>query len=431
MQNKLKSYVAYILRIAKMGVARILTANIINSAISLAVSVVIVRIVSKVEYGYYGWAYNIVSLMLVISGLGIDSGILQFCSEKREENEKRLLYRFGLKYGLICNSIISLAILLGATFLKLSLPEGKSILQLLSLYPILYFVFMYLYSYIRTKLDNKAFSKYINVNSISRLLCMILGALLFGIYGYIVGYYASYLVSISYAMFKTDFIKDVSSADPTQNACANKKEVVKYSLICCINNSMSRALYLVDTFLIGIFIADASVLANYKVSTTIPFALYFITQSIMVYAYPYYANNKDDYNWIQSKTKNLIMTTLMINVSIGLLLFVFANLIVTLIYGAQYADAVPVFRLIAIAFTISASIRIPFGSLLSMLRQAKSNLIIDCVTGVVNVVLDVILIKAYGSYGAAIATISVFILSSIIEIYVYRKYCRKLKARNA
>jgi Na+-driven multidrug efflux pump len=54
----------------------------------------------------------------------------------------------------------------------------------------------------------------------------------------------------------------------------------------------------------------------------------------------------------------------------------------------------------------------------------KVNFYNSIVSGSANVVLDIILIKRYGSNGAAIATVLIFIISSIISNIYLRKYLK-------
>ena len=75
MMSRLKSVVQNL----KSDVSRVLIASGINKLISLLLSIVIVRILSKEEYGLFSFAFNKVSIIMVFSGFGITSGILQFC----------------------------------------------------------------------------------------------------------------------------------------------------------------------------------------------------------------------------------------------------------------------------------------------------------------------------------------------------------------
>ena len=74
MMSRLKSVVQNL----KSDVSRVLIASGINKLISLLLSIVIVRILSKEEYGLFSFAFNKVSIIMVFSGFGITSGILQF-----------------------------------------------------------------------------------------------------------------------------------------------------------------------------------------------------------------------------------------------------------------------------------------------------------------------------------------------------------------
>lgn len=58
-------------------------------------------------------------------------------------------------------------------------------------------------------------------------------------------------------------------------------------------------------------------------------------------------------------------------------------------------------------------------------RKLKFNLLVACISGIVNVIADVVLIYFYGSIGAAVATVVVTLVSSILSttylIYTLKK----------
>ena len=63
----------------------------------------------------------------------------------------------------------------------------------------------------------------------------------------------------------------------------------------------------------------------------------------------------------------------------------------------------------------------PGGNVLSMLLQAKSNMVISIASGVLNIILDVVLIRQMGSIGAAIATTTIYIVTSIASNVVLHR----------
>ena len=72
-------------------------------------------------------------------------------------------------------------------------------------------------------------------------------------------------------------------------------------------------------------------------------------------------------------------------------------------------------------YFIAGTFRIPFGNMLAAMGKLKCNFYTTLFGGILNIVLDILLIKKYGSIGAAIATISIFIFSSILGGYFIKK----------
>lgn len=101
----------------------------------------------------------------------------------------------------------------------------------------------------------------------------------------------------------------------------------------------------------------------------------------------------------------------LINGVICIGLIITAPLIISILWGKEYMDALVPFRILAVNYFFLGTFRITCGNVLAMLRKINVNFIISVVSGISNVVLDVILIKFYGSVGATIATLLVVILS--------------------
>ena len=167
--------------------------------------------------------------------------------------------------------------------------------------------------------------------------------------------------------------------------------------------------------LIGIVIGTSASVADYKTATTIPFALAFIPQMIITFIYPYFARNKEDKVWIRKQTKKILMYLFVLNLGITILGVVFAPWIITLVFGREYLESVTCFRILMISYFFSGTFRVLLGNVLAMLRKVKINLYFGIIESVANIILDVVLIKLWGSIGAAIATTSIVILSSILS----------------
>ena len=141
----------------------------------------------------------------------------------------------------------------------------------------------------------------------------------------------------------------------------------------------------------------------------------------MTFVYPYFAQNRQNKKWIKEKTKQIAYGLIVINAVITIGSIGLSKIIIPLLFGKQYLDAVPCFNILMIGYFISGSFRIPFGNILASMGLVRANLINAVFSGIANIVLDIVLILRYGSIGAAYATLLVFIISSIIHFIFIRK----------
>ncbi|KAB4019346.1 oligosaccharide flippase family protein, partial [Bacteroides uniformis] len=198
-------------------------------------------------------------------------------------------------------------------------------------------------------------------------------------------------------------------------------EFNRFSLVSMFNNGVSFLVYIIDVFLIGVITEDMNVLASYKTATLIPFALTFIPSTIMTFVYPYFANHQNDKNWVRNHYMKLLKYCLGLNLCISLFLIFFSKLIVQICFGKEYLDCVSIFIVLAIGYFFTASLRIPGGNVLASLGKIKVNFYITVAMGLFNIIADVVLIYWMGSIGAAISTLSVFLLSGLVSnLYLYR-----------
>ncbi len=406
------------------GLFHIFGTNIINNIVSFFTNIIIVRFLTKGQYGIFSYANNALSLFELVSGLGLISGLLQFCSEKRCETEKYSIYKCGIVIGFFFNCILFIGIFVYSKYGNIPISESAQYIKQLMFLPIFKFTFEFIITILRVNKKNKEYAYLLNINTVIYFMLACIGAYVFGITGTIMGRYIAYLLSICIGFYicKYDIINIINA-----NKLVSKlrKDLIKYSIICCGSNSISQLLYLLDVYLIGIFIKDSQVIASYKVATLIPTVLSFIPLSIMVFIYPYFAEKNTDYIWIKQQCVKILKILAVINAIISISLFVSAPYIISILWGKEYADSVIPFRILSINYFILATFRIPCGNILAMLRKVNVNFIISIVSGISNIILDIILIKRFGSNGAAIATLFVVIVSSLMAFPYLVQYLNK------
>jgi O-antigen/teichoic acid export membrane protein len=412
-----------ILFLIKNGFFHIFSANFVNKIIQFGISIVIVRVISKESFGMWSYANNILNFFLLVQGLGVIQGLLQFASSSEKKEEKLSYLKYALIVGTSFNGILALLIFLFTIFFELPIKGSTEILRYLSLIPLVSIFFNSLQIFLRSDLRNKQFSLVTVVNTFTFFIGVLLGGYFFKIIGIISGKYIAFIISSLLAiLFLKDYIKSFFEVKIPNKK--NRIDFLKFSIVSMLTNTVSQMLYLLDTFLIGIIIQSDIVVASYKTATLIPFALNFIPTSIMTFAYPYFAKNKDNKELIKTYFLKMQKYLFLLNLLISTILIVFAPLIIRIVFGVEYLDSVIPFRILSFGYLITATFRIPAGNVIASMKKVKANFYIAMISGSTNIILDIILIKYYGSVGAAVATTSVFVFSSIITNIYLRKYLK-------
>lgn len=410
--------------VLKKGLFQIFSANFINKIVQFTTIIFLTRIISETDYGLFSYAQNTMNIALLIEGLGVTAGILQYCSIEKDDGIKFGFFSYGVKIGFLVNFITSLGLMAYATFGVLPMEGSRNFLFIMAFIPLLSITYGAIQAYLRSTLRNKEFSKLTVFNTIAYFIFTVGLSFKMGANGLVLGMYLAYLSTIILGVFYIR--KDIFIYRHTKiQGKEAKLTFLKYSIITVLSNAMSQILYLLDTQLIGVFIQDPVVLATYKNATMIPFNLTFIPLSIIVFAYPYFAQNRKDKVWMKEKLSMLVKGLALVNIIITVGGIVFAKPIFAIVFP-KYMDAIPCFRVLMVGYFISSTFRIPYGNILASVGNVKANLINAIFSGVCNIVLDVVLILKYGSIGAAYATLIVFIISSIIHYIFVRRYMNSI-----
>lgn len=407
----------------KKGFFHIFGASTINKIIGFASSWIIVRIISKAEYGVYTYAYNIYSFILLLSGLGIASAVLQVGSETKDPKEKLRVYSYGIKVGTTVDSCLAILILLIALLVPLAIEGSNRLLMMMFALPLVTVVMELQLMYLRINVKNREYSRITTMNSIAVLAFSCILAYIFKAPGLVLAGYCSHLFTIIVASKRYKIPLKPQKSDFSRE---EKKGIFSIATISMINNGLSRLMYLLDIFVIGLVIKNSGVIASYKIATNIPTALQFIPTALMVFIYPHFAQNKDNKEWLIRNYKRVILPFGAFNLICSLGMIVFAKPAISLLFGTQYLDAVTPFRILAVGYFFSATFRSLAGSLLVTQRKLKFNLFVSVLSSLMNTGLNVWMILMWGSSGAAVATVITGIVSGAIST-AYLLYTFKSK----
>lgn len=410
----------------KKGLVQIFSASFINQIVGFVTVIILGNIISKTDYGYFTDARNILDIALLIQGFGVTSGILQYSSVAKEHKEKYSYFSYGFKVGLVTNLIISICLMFYALWTPSIMQESRSYLFIMSWIPLFKIIFDTIQYYLRSNLRNKEYSRLTVFNTVIYLISTTTLSYVMGAKGLVLGMYITYLLTgvLGIILIWQDIKLYKGNTIEDSNV---KKQFLKYSIITMLSNVMSQMLYLIDTRLISVFTKDAEVIASYNMATKIPFNLTFISIAVMTFAYPYFAQNKDNRKWVKDKLLILVKALGCLNLIISVGGILFANIIFSILWpDGRYLSAVPCFRILMFGYFFAATFRIPYGNIIAALGNAKANLINAIFSGTANIILDIVLIMKFGSIGAAWATTAVYIISSIIHYVFIVRYMKKM-----
>ncbi|MDD5954072.1 MAG: oligosaccharide flippase family protein, partial [Firmicutes bacterium] len=262
----INQFMERIRRFAKEGLFHIFGSRVIAKVGGLISSMVVVRALEKVEYGYYVSANNLYAYPAIFVGMGMTSVVMQFCSENVSDQRKESIYRHAFFTGNAANILVALTVVGLAVWKYLTgSPQIAMYLLMLSVFPFFEYGESYHQSVLRVKLKNKVFS-YSNVaNSVVLLLGNIFLTKLFHVPGLIYSRYLAMTVCILFcaaALQKERFYGTVIRKEE-RLAPDDRRQLNNFAFICAITNFASIVLTLLDITCLDLVLGDPTVLADY------------------------------------------------------------------------------------------------------------------------------------------------------------------------
>jgi len=190
-------FMELILKLNNTGFVHIFGSGVINQIIGFLSGIILVRIISKSDYGVYSYTNNLMSFFMLFSGFGVVSGLLQICSENSSNSKlSNKIFSYGFRIGIIFNLILGVFVLLVAILVEFPIPGSNQLLVLMSALPVFLIIYELIQIYFRYNKLNRKYSYYSTLNTFLILIFSIFGALTWSTRGLIIFRYFGYIVSI-------------------------------------------------------------------------------------------------------------------------------------------------------------------------------------------------------------------------------------------
>jgi O-antigen/teichoic acid export membrane protein len=386
--------------------------KITKMGINFFVIILLTRYLGPENYGLLSYSQSLVGIFVAFSTLGLEVILVRELTKNKNKSDVILGTAFALKLFV---SVISIFIVL---LINLNSHDTESVI--LTNIIVFSLLFQSLNLGIETYFQANILSR---LTSISNMVVTIISSLTkIGLI-----YLEADLVYFAYVLVFDSFLIFVGYAYIFYN---QKKSVgpLKYDgqlAIYFIKTSwpllmVAMAVFLytkIDLIMIKHLVDNESVgnyMAAVKVSEIFYFIPLLITQSIFPKIVEVKQRNEDEYFELLEKTyKYLIWST--IPLAFGV--FIFSDMIVTILYGDQYTQASSILRVLSFAVILNAIGAIT-TKVLYVENYERKYLYRSLLGMCVNIVLNFLLIGLYGAFGAAISTIiTLFVIYYVYDLF--------------
>lgn len=409
-----------LLSLFNSGAVHITVGSFITKFVSLFGSIFVIQLMTKSDYGILQYIENIYGYIVLFAGFGLPFSILRHVI-MAENGLKRTYLNYAVSHSLFRDVIISVLLILANSFI--SYPENfqaaKVFIPVLAiLLPFQTLVTNGLYS-LRSLFRNKEYAAASLLVSTLLIVGRIIGAKVGGLSGvvwlrlFINIVCGIVLIVIVYKIFPKPERKALSREE--------EKDVNIYSMQYMFTNGLWVLFMLNDSFLLGLLTNDPAIVADYKVAYLLPGNLSLISNAIGVFIAPHFTRNEKDCAWVRKTYKQVSVVNALAVLLAALFFFVFAKPIISVIYGEEYLNTVPLMRVLLVGAYINSGFRYATANILSAMGKVKSNLAVSSAGIVVQVALDIVLIPRYGAMGVAYSNCIVFIVMSIALFLIFYK----------
>lgn len=405
----------------------IFSSTILLRVIQFILGVLIIRLLSKEEYGNLGYALTLAQLIVPFSGAGLYLSLLHFGPIQSNQENKVKLFNFTIQRGFVYTIAVMILMISLAQLLALRMPGSVTYFRLLSVYILSYYLFHTAVSFLRVLKKNKAYAASLLLNSLIVFILSLLGVFLSKGIGYTIGFSVAPAISalVVYLAIRKKGKVDIQVFKRIKELPVKNSEYAKYGVFAGLGNIASQMAWQLDTVMIGILLANSMLVATYKVAALIPFSLIFIPTVFMQTDFVYIAENHNNRKYLINYYKKYLLIFSMISTVILIVWYAFGGMIVRL-FGPEYVEARSLINILMINVATTFLFRVPLGNILAAVGKAKWNSYSAVAMLLFNLLLNYLLIPKLEVFGAAYATVISISVSCVVALVLFVMYLRSL-----
>lgn len=381
-------------------------AEFFRFGIKAVIGILLARMLSPAELGSYRQLFLIYTTISTLMLMGIPQSLIYFLPRLNTLEDRRIHVGKIMNLSFVLSVVFALVLMLfrGLIADKFNNPQLSGLLFIYAAYP----VFMFsssLYSYVMLGQQNASAAARFTLFSVGTDAVLILGAAFFTreLVWIVVGVIAAASLQWLYSR-----IRLFSYRAPFRLDAAFYKMQFAYALPLGLSSLIGMLSVQLDKIVISAFFDPASFAIFSIGAMELPFISIF-TNSVNSVLIPN-MSREDTKSGISGLFRAAVRKNALFIIPTAFVCYLFANQIITWLYTDTYLQAVPFFKVYLFILPLRV---VTFGALLLAIGKTRLILINSIFTLVSNLILNVILVKALGMMGAAIATVIVTALSTI------------------
>lgn len=404
----------------KRGGLAVLFSTALVKLSGAVLSIIVVRLLSKEEYGTLSYVLSILSIATVIAGFGGNFSLLRYGSIASSVSEKLAYYNYTIKSGIKYVVLVGIAVCLFAC-LNLAMEGSQCFLVMASITLFPSYLLESLRSYFRILNLNKLYSLLNVQNAVLLLIFIIAFTSLWGLYGYMT---SLILVPSMLFYYYQRRIRRFKIRTTIGNGFS--KKYWNYGIHTSVSAIANQMIFSIAPFLLGVLGETESDIATFKVATVIPFALLFVPSILMITDFNFIAKNYKNKKGLIAYYKGYLKLVIPVSFVVFSVLIVFADSLVKFIFGEQYESSIEMYRLFMIATFFTFIFRNPLGNILLAVGKANWNGFNAYLSCVLYVLLSFTFYSNLGVWSFAYCLCGVFIFSGFLSLYHFLHYLRLL-----
>ncbi|MFB6230125.1 MAG: flippase [Salinibacter sp.] len=400
--------------------------RVVGAGLSFAVNVIIARLLGAEGAGVYFLSLTVASIGGMVGRMGLNNTLMRFVAEGASKEEWRAVqttYRRGLTIAVAASVIVAVVLSVGAGIIAsrvFSVPELTAPLRIIAWgIPVLSLVS--LHTELLKGIDEVERAMLLQGFGVpllaAPLLLIVAGP--YGVEGAVLVYVgATVFVAAVGGYFWHDCTPNVGgSTGGDSDTHVTYRALLRSSLPLLVVASMNKVIRWTDTILLGIW-ESARVVGVYEVAFKTSMLTTFILMAANSVAAPKFASlhAQGDKEGLERLLQQVTLLVNLLTIPIAVAFIVFPQRVLW-IFGAEFSMGAGALVILVIGQFVGVSV----GSVISVLVMTGNEKTARNVTALgaaSNFVLNVLLVPAYGMYGAAIGTALSIVGMNVMSVYI-------------